>query len=168
MSDNPYTPPGGGDSPSPSNEDGAIDDDAIRRMLAELDSMLHEATPRSHTTLGPPDSAVYVRANKAGLVSLAQAFLQAALNPPSIGLQETMPTGVGERHHQMLEEKDDVSFGWIQHEQVLPIPEEVELLRQRRSKNSDQLALIGCGIVGFVLLFLLGLAVSWINLLLDP
>lgn len=139
-----------------------MDDDSLRRIIAEIDELPRDGEPRSHAWIEKPTNYVGLMANKAGLVSLARAFLLAAVSPDA----GPRLTSIDEPHLQVMKSKDDVAIGWIQQADVVPIPQEDIEARQREAWRNDRFFLLGCSLIGFVVLFLVisGLGL-WIGII---
>ena len=132
-----------------------MDDESLRRIIAELDDCPDDTEPRSRIVAGKPDPFLFLAANKSGLISLSRTCLIAALSPQQSSQANVNVTRVPETHVQIWESRGDFLLGWIERSETIPIPKEVEAERRQMSWQKDRLTLLGCAIIGFIVLFLL-------------
>lgn len=133
-----------------------MNDQALQQLIDGIDALPVDEAPRAHTFGVKPDPRryLYVTANQAGLIQLARTCLVAAISP--IELENgARPITVDEPLDQALDGPDDAFIGWIHRTDVVPISDEIQARRRAKAWRSDRLALLGCGLVGSLLMFLL-------------
>lgn len=143
-----------------------MDAQHLQQALQLLESAGHPSEARTQFSRADKTPHVMLVANQAGLVSLAVTLLRAALSPASEGTESSLSPFDHELDQIQLSQHD-LLLGWVEHSNLVPIPEEIFAQRRRQSLVRDRVALIGCSLVGFILMMLLitGLF-TWIGMVL--
>lgn len=142
-----------------------MDDETLKRIIAEIDVLASGQGARSHIVAGKPDGCLFVTANKKGLVSFARCFLQTALSLPVEENIDARPTVVSAAHVQILESKADFAIAGIGHSQAVPVSEAVMVQRKKLAWKYDGVYVIGCSIIGFIsLLLMFSGIIFWIRI----
>ena len=126
-----------------------MDDTEIQR-IAELLEAISDENAESQLTTGQP--FLWLTANRAGCIQVAVRALRAASTP--IPTNDCRAEPVFLEHNQISESKEDYVIGAIQRIDKFPENKDLIDLRKRKALRNDGVALVGCGLVGFVLLFL--------------
>jgi hypothetical protein len=145
-----------------------MDDDKLRMILAELNDQLTGGEARSQITIAKPACYVCLTANKHGLVSFARTFLTAALLPESDydSASNLSTTQLDQSHVQIARSDEELALGWIEHAHEVPMSEENIAAVRRQAWRNDRFVLLGCGLIGFVMMFLMTTGiVTWIAII---
>jgi hypothetical protein len=145
-----------------------MDDDKLRMILAELNDQLTGGEARSQITIAKPACYVCLTANKHGLVSFARTFLTAALLPESDhdSASNLSTTQLDQSHVQIARSDEELALGWIEHAHEVPMSEENIAAVRRQAWRNDRFFLLGCGLIGFVMMFLMTTGIAtWIAII---
>lgn len=139
-----------------------MDNKRIGEIIQELDDMLSGERPSSQITMEEPNYLLSLTATQSGLVSLAREFLTASISDPVSNSTFYLDGS----HQQLSQSNEDLILGPIWCEKELPVSEYELANRSKKRGVRDFVALIGCGIFGFVFLFILfGGCIFWFNTL---
>lgn len=136
-----------------------MDDDELLDIASRLESATDNDAARSQLSAGKP--WLWLTGNRAALLRFAAAFVRAAAAPIPDDDCRAEPTIL--KHRQINDAKTDYTLGAAQRIDEFPENPDVIADRKRSAWQNDRGALLGCGIVGFLLLSLLlsGIAFWW-------
>jgi hypothetical protein len=136
-----------------------MDDDELLDIASRLESASDDDAAHSQLSAGKP--WLWLTGNRDALLRFAAAFLRAAAAPIPDDECRAEPSIL--EHRQITDAKTDYTLGAAQRIDDFPENPEVIAARKRRAWDNDGCALIGCGVVGFVILSLLlsGIAFWW-------
>jgi hypothetical protein len=136
-----------------------MNDQRIQEIIKTIEEEEAEGEARSRFFRGSPPEGVFLTANRAALLKLASTFLRAAQEPIREDDCRSKPVELDSDLHQCRESKSDQWLGFVQRMETWPEPKEAIAERRRRAWRQDRVALLGCGIVAFVLLNILAVGV---------
>lgn len=145
-----------------------MDDKRLEEIVAELSESLEGEDPCSQISNWHP-TRLFITANRAGLLSLANSFPSAALRPPSQGTYQAPGRLIEHPLHQIREDEHDFKIATIQHESVFPVPEEVIRDRNQSGSKSNLLELLVWAAIAIIFagLLITGL-ITWVRLFWGP
>jgi len=130
-------------------------DDAELRIIADSLEASVGDDAESQLTQGKP--FLWLTANRSGCIHFAISALRAATAPVPDGECRADPLLL--EHKQINDAKSDYILGGIQRINEFPENQEAIAERKRKACRNDRVALLGCGFVGFVILFLVMIGV---------
>jgi len=144
-----------------------MDDTEIGEIIARLDQSQSESA-KSRIEEGKPARYLFLVANRVALIRFASAFLKAAVSPIPEDNTRSRPASLAPGHEQIADDRDkDYLFGFAQRMETWPERADLIENRTRKAKKRDRIALMGCGVFAFVILFFLVSGFSyWISIIL--
>ena len=121
-----------------------MDDSELNRLADAFEACAKVADAKSG--LHHDKSPLWVIANRTACIRFAAAFLRAATTPIIDDDCRGKPIPVDVKTFSCI----------IQRMETWPEPEQCREDRKRKAWRNDRIALIGCGLVTFILLFLIG------------
>ena len=136
-----------------------MDDDELLELASKLEASADIDAAQSHLTVGKP--WLWLTGNRDSLLRFAAAFLRAAAAPIPDDECRAEPTML--EHRQINDAKIDYTLGAVQRIDAFPENPDAIANRKRSAWRNDGVVVIGCALVGFVILSLLlsGLAFWW-------
>jgi hypothetical protein len=136
-----------------------MDDDELLDIASKLESASDNDAAHSQLSTGKP--WLWLTGNRDALLRFAVAFIRAAAAPISDDDCRAEPTIL--EHRQINDAKTDYILGAAQRIDEFPENPDVIANRKRSAWQNDRGALLGCGIVGFIVLSILlsGIAFWW-------
>jgi hypothetical protein len=125
-----------------------MDENRIRQIIETLETSTEPGNGKSRLASCSPPNTLFLTANQTGLLKLACTLLHAALEPILSGECRSMPVEVTDDHEQVREDTSDQLLVFVQRMETWPEP-----AIKKQSRWINRVALFGCGIVAFVLLF---------------
>lgn len=136
-----------------------MDDDELLDIASKLSSASDASKAQSQLSPGKP--WLWLTGNRDALLQFAAAFVRAAASTiPKDGCRAD-PQIID--HRQISDGKTDYILGAAQRIDEFPESADIFADKKRREWHKDRLGLLGCALVGFVILFLLlsGIAFWW-------
>jgi hypothetical protein len=139
-----------------------MDEDHIRQMIETLEASTESGSGKSRLTACGPRNEVFLTANRAGLLRLAYTLLRTALEPVLGDDCRSKPVDLSDNIEQTREDASDQLLAFVQRMEAWPEPAEVKR-RSRWNWQLDRVALLGCGLVAFILafVFIAGVIAIW-------
>jgi hypothetical protein len=131
-----------------------MDDDRIRQIIEALETSTESGNGKSRLAPCKPANIVFLTANRTGLLRLACTLLHAAVEPILSDDCRSRPVEVTDDFEQIREGPSDQSLKFVQRMETWPEPVEAIKKRSRKNWRRDRVALFGCGLVAFVLVFI--------------
>lgn len=126
----------------------------IRQIADQLAASHEDKPPRLQASEFNPPDLIGLSGNRSGLIALARALLLAAAGPVSASDHREL-VQMEEEDVWVLDRPNDVAITYIEHRDVVPpSPEELERESDAAWRN-DRGWLLGCAVIGFMLLFLM-------------
>lgn len=134
-----------------------MDDDELLDIASKLESASDNDAAHSRLSAGKP--WLWLTGNRDALLRFAAAFIRAAAAPIPDDECRAEPTIL--EHRQINDAKTDYTLGAAQRIDEFPENPEVIAERKRGAWRNDRGALLGCGIVGFILFSILISAITF-------
>ena len=131
-----------------------IDADRLIEIAATLED--NAVDSKTHIKQCKPKHLVGLTANRAGFLRLAASCLRAAAEPIVEDDCRSKPVSISEPHDHFFVDDDSGSIiEFLQRMETWPEPLEYVEARKKRASKNDRWALFTCGIIGFVILFVI-------------
>jgi len=134
-----------------------MDDDELLDIASKLESVSDNDAAQSQLSTGKP--WLWLTGNRDALFRFAAAFVRAAAAPIPDDECRAEPTIL--EHRQINNNKTDYTLGAAQRIDEFPENPDVIAERKRNAWRNDRGALLGCGVVGFILLSILISAIAY-------
>ena len=135
-----------------------MDDNQLIEIAASLEDETADA--KTHIKRCKPQHLVGLTANRDGFLRLAASCLRAAAAPIVEDDCRSKPVAISEPHEQVVDDDSDCIICFLQRMETWPEPDECIETRKKRARKNDRVALLTCGVVGFVLLFVIVAGIS--------
>ena len=136
-----------------------MDDSQICQMANSLEEAVANCEKKSQVTAAdkPSPAWLIVSANRAGCLSLARAFLMAAVEPIEPDRFDSKPIHVPEDDMQIFsfENKRDRIFLWFQRRETWPMPNGLVQRIVKEMRTGERLKLLGCAVFAFAMISLM-------------
>ena len=136
-----------------------MDDAELRQIADALDVAADEPAPKPQ--ISQTNSLLWVTVNRTACLRFGAAFIRAATEPIIEGDCRAKPISID--HEQVCESETDSTIGAIQRIDKLPDSPDSRAWQKPGARRNDRVALLGCAVVGFVVMFLTvsGIAMWW-------
>jgi hypothetical protein len=132
------------------------------KQLNEIATLfeVEAADAKTHIERCKPQHLVGLTANRAGFLRLAASCLRAAAEPLNEEDCRSKPLQILEPHEQVVDNDSDCIICFLQRMEVWPEPKEFIEARKKRTQKYDRWAILTCGVVGFIVLFVIVAGIS--------
>ena len=130
-----------------------MDDNQLIALAASLEAESAEA--KTHIKRCNPHQMASLTANRAGFMRLAASCLQAAAAPIAEEDYRSRAMQILPPHDQIVDHDSDLIIGFLQRMETWPESNEYLEARKKRALRNDNLALLTCGVMASILLFII-------------
>lgn len=136
-----------------------MDDSLISQMAKSLEEEIAICDKKTQVTTAdsPSPAWLIVAANRGGCLTLAHAFLMAAIEPIEHGRFESKPVHLSNDEMQIfsMENKRDRAFLWFQRRETWPKPNGPIQYVMREMPTKERVKLFGCAIFALAMIVLM-------------
>ena len=138
---------------SENRKQDVMDDNQLIEIATSLEDETADA--KTHIKRCKPQHLVCLTGNRAGFLRLAASCLRAAAAPIVEDDCRSRPVEILEPHKQIVDDESDCIICFLQRMETWPELNEFIEARKKRALKNDRWALLTCGVVGFVILFVI-------------